>query len=89
MTDYIIDINGQEILIENVQSDYRTRFGSQLRDVRTGLGITQSALSRMADIERSNITRIENGQYNLSLGLMVKLARALGKDLEIRFTDRD
>ena len=42
MTDYIIDINGQEILIENVQSDYRTRFGSQLRDVRTGLWSVQS-----------------------------------------------
>ena len=87
MTDYIVDINGQRILVETVQSELRSRFGSQLRDVRTELGITQNELSEMADIERSNITRIENGRYNLSLGLMVKLARAMGKDLDIRFTD--
>ena len=88
MQDYIVDINGVSILVEDIRRDYRAEFGSKLREVRTELNVSQAELSKMADVERSNITRIENGNYNLTLGLMAKLAESLGKRLVIDLVDR-
>jgi len=86
--DYITDLNGEKILIEDVQQNGRIAFGSNLRELRKEKELSQYKLSKMANVERANIARIENGKFNLSIGVMIKLAAALGKDIEINFVDR-
>ncbi len=86
--DYITDINGANILIEDVQHTGRVMFGANLRELRKEKELSQTQLSKMANVERANIARIENGKFNLSIGIMIKLAAALGKDIEIKFVDR-
>ena len=86
--DYITDLNGEKILIEDVQQNGRIAFGSNLRELRKEKELSQYKLYKMANVERANIARIENGKFNLSIGVMIKLAAALGKDIEINFVDR-
>ena len=63
-------------------------FGANLRELRKAKELSQTQLSKMANVERANIARIENSKFNLSIGVMIKLAAALGKDIEIKFVDR-
>jgi len=47
--------------------------------------MTQAELAKRADTKQSNISRFESGNYNPSVEFLQKIARALGKSLEIQF----
>ncbi|SIO53553.1 helix-turn-helix domain-containing protein [Chitinophaga niabensis] len=53
-------------------------FGNNVRTKRTALGMTQDDLSFHTNIERSEISRIENGKRNIEFETIVRLAEALG-----------
>jgi len=55
-------------------------FGQVLRKHRTKMGISQEALAHMASMERAHIGRIERGENQPSLGIILKLAKALGSN---------
>jgi transcriptional regulator with XRE-family HTH domain len=40
-------------------------------------------------IPRSTISKIESGKRNICFDKLVQIAEALGKDLEIRFVDKE
>jgi len=46
--------------------------------------LTQKELAEMVGTKQSNISRLESGSYNPSLELLKKIARAMGKHLEIK-----
>jgi transcriptional regulator with XRE-family HTH domain len=52
-------------------------FGNRLRDVRKEKGISQEELSYLADVEHSQISRIERGVINTSLSQIFQIAKAL------------
>ena len=52
---------------------------------RTETGLTQKELSERTGIQQSNLSRIEQGNYNPSLKLLQRIARGLGKELHIEF----
>jgi DNA-binding XRE family transcriptional regulator len=52
-------------------------------DARIERGMTQEELARLVGTRQSNISRIERGQQNISIGLMSKVARGLGKKLQV------
>lgn len=52
-------------------------FGSQVRKIRNGKGITQDELSDIADVSISQLGRIERGEINTGLSTVFSLARAL------------
>lgn len=56
-----------------------------LIDARIEQGITQKELSEKTGIQQSNISRLENGNYNPSLKLLKRIAKALNKELYIEF----
>ena len=56
----------------------------QLREVRRSQGMTQEALAERVGTKKSNISRLESGRYNPSLDFLVKVAKELGKQLQIR-----
>lgn len=52
-------------------------FGKVLRARRTSLGYSQDALAHMADMERAHVGRIERGENQPSLWIILKLAKSL------------
>ena len=48
--------------------------------------ISQRELARKAKTTQAVLSRIENMTVNPSIGLLQKIAQALGKNLEIKFT---
>jgi transcriptional regulator with XRE-family HTH domain len=55
-------------------------FGSVVREARLAAGISQEALAQMACVERSYFGRIERGQSQPTLYVVLKLAAALGQE---------
>lgn len=52
---------------------------------RLETGITQKELSTRTGIQQSNISRIEQGEYNPSIKTLQRLADGMGKKLHIEF----
>ena len=61
----------------------------QIRELRENYQITQDTLSIKSGVPRSTISKIETGKRNVSIEKLIKIANALGKDLEIRFVDKN
>jgi len=53
------------------------RFGKQLQRLRTRRGLTQEQLAVTASLSRAFLTRLELGQHDPSLSMLVRLAKAL------------
>lgn len=59
----------------------KERIGQRIRQIREQKKMTQKDLSDLSDLDRSYITSIENGQRNISIINLEKLANALGVPL--------
>ncbi|WP_092425114.1 helix-turn-helix domain-containing protein [Devosia crocina] len=53
-------------------------FGKRVREVRHERGWTQEQLAFEAGVKRAYLSEVENGQRNVSLDVVEKLAKALG-----------
>jgi len=74
---------------EEFRSEYeklkpRYEIISQIIDARKAQNITQAELAKRVGTQKSNISRLESGNYNPSLDFLIKVARSLGKELTIR-----
>jgi transcriptional regulator with XRE-family HTH domain len=54
-----------------------SQFGSHLREIRKLKGISQEELANLADVELSQISRIERGVINTSITQILQIAKAL------------
>lgn len=86
--DYIFDLDGTEILIEVQQKDIRKNVIEQYVRCRKEKKLTQEQLAQRTGISRPNISRFESGNYNPSLEMMVRIAEALGMNLNIKLESR-
>ncbi|MBQ8559837.1 MAG: helix-turn-helix transcriptional regulator [Tyzzerella sp.] len=86
--DYIFELDGTEILIEAQQKDTRNHVIEQYVKCRKEKKMTQEQLSQRTGISRPNISRFESGNYNPSLEMMVRIAEALGMNLNIKLESR-
>lgn len=57
---------------------------SQIIEARKENNMTQSDLAKMVGTQKSNISRLESGNYNPSLDMLIKVAKCLGKELSIQ-----
>lgn len=62
----------------------RTSIGRQITELRDEAGITVSELARGAEIDQGHLWRIEAGNANAGLEVLVAIAATLGADLGIR-----
>ena len=60
----------------------------KLTQVRLEKGLTQAQLAALIGTQRSNICRMESGAQNLTLDMLLKVAEALGKDVNIMLEER-
>lgn len=61
-----------------MDEDIRIRFGRRLRAVRKQRGFSQEKLAAEAGLARNFISMVENGQRNVTIATVSKLAQALG-----------
>lgn len=85
--DYIYLSENKKILIEAEQHNTRLAVIEQYVRIRKEQGMTQAELARRAGIPRSNITRFESGTYNPSLEMMVRIAAALNRKLQVNLAE--
>ena len=74
-------VSGDE---EEVKGLNRLRIGRQIRLARIGKNLTVRQLAELSGVPFQNITKIENGKYNVSIDILNKICRALG--LKIYFS---
>lgn len=58
-------------------SDCGKAFGAAVRQQRIALGLSQEVLAERAGCHRNYMGRIERGEQNITLGMMVRVAMAL------------
>ncbi len=68
-----------------MDTDIQKLFGANVKKYRLVKKITQQALGDLCDIEYQNISRIEQGKTNPTLRNIVKLANALGIEVQYLF----
>ena len=56
----------------------------QLKEVRKAQHVTQEVLAERVGTKKSNISRLESGNYNPSLDFLIRVADSLGKQIQIR-----
>jgi len=57
---------------------------SQIIETRKAQNMTQAELAKLVGTQKSNISRLEGGNYNPSLDFLIKVAKSLGKELKIQ-----
>lgn len=61
----------------------RKHFGNIIRKRREEIGYSQDELAGIMEVQRSAISRIENGKSGVSIDYIVKLAWFLDFDIEL------
>ena len=57
----------------------------RMKNARTEKGISQTELAKMIEVSRQTINMIENGDYNPTVALCLKICKALNKTLDDLF----
>lgn len=57
---------------------HREEVGRELAKLRKERGLTQEQLSELTGLDRTNIAKIENGKYNVSIDILSRVTDALG-----------
>jgi len=67
--------------------DVRLKIGQRIKELREKADMSQKDLAYAADLDRSYIASIENGQRNVSIVNIDKIAKALKVTLKDFFKD--
>lgn len=62
-------------------ADLQLAFGRNVKAARLKANMTQTDLADRCGIRQHHLSQIENGQLNLTLGTMARIAKALGSDV--------
>lgn len=69
--------------------DVKLKIGQRIKELRKIANISQKDFSYAADLDRSYIASVENGQRNVSIVNIEKIANALGVTLKQFFDDAE
>lgn len=64
-------------MIESSRQIQRSALGNSVRSQRLSLKLTQTQVALLAGLDRSCISRLENGYYNINLDKLVAIAEVL------------
>jgi transcriptional regulator with XRE-family HTH domain len=67
--------------------DVKLKIGQRIKQLREIADMSQKDLAYTADLDRSYIASVENGQRNISIVNIEKIAKALGVTLKEFFND--
>ncbi|MEZ7914719.1 helix-turn-helix domain-containing protein [Macellibacteroides fermentans] len=76
-------MNAELTATENQIKDYRLKLGDKIRVVREQRGYSQEQLADMMDINRSTISKIENGKFSITLDYLVRFSIFLDYEFKV------
>lgn len=68
--------------------DVKEKIGQRIKELREEANMSQKDLSYAADLDRSYIASVENGQRNVSIINIEKISKALGVSLAAFFKSK-
>ncbi len=71
---------------ESQIKDYRLKLCDKIRQIREERGYSQEQLADMMDINRSTISKIENGKFSITVDYLVRFSIFL--DYEFKVIER-
>jgi transcriptional regulator with XRE-family HTH domain len=69
--------------------DVKLKIGQRIKELREQMNMSQKDLAYTADLDRSYIASIENGQRNVSIVNIEKIATALNVTIKEFFNDAE
>lgn len=76
-------LKDEEFRIEYEKLRPRYEAIAQIISARKEQNITQAELAKRVGTQKSNISRLESGNYNPSLDFLAKIAESLGKKISV------
>lgn len=67
--------------------DVKSKVGKRIREIREKVKMSQKDLAYSSDLDRSYIASVENGQRNISIVNIEKIANTLGVSLSELFKE--
>ena len=61
----------------------RLRLASEIKRLRTERNLTQKSMAERANMPQSVIARIESGKCSISVGTLDRIAKVLGKEVQL------
>jgi predicted transcriptional regulator len=77
-------LQNKEVLKELKNNEAEYKIIEEIITARQEKNLTQKDLAKLVGTKQSNISRLESGNYNPTVDFLNKIARAIGKELEIR-----
>jgi len=87
--EYVVKDTKRTGSLEEIQNDMKFAVLQEYVKIRKSKGITQEELSKRTGIARPNIARIENGSYNPTIEMLVRLAHGLDMHLDIKWVPNE
>ncbi|MEI2737884.1 MAG: helix-turn-helix transcriptional regulator [Chitinophagaceae bacterium] len=69
--------------------DVKLKIGQRIKELREQMNMSQKDLAYTADLDRSYIASVENGQRNVSIVNIEKIATALNVTIKEFFNDAE
>jgi DNA-binding XRE family transcriptional regulator len=79
-----IILKNNEVQNELKMNEAEYKIIEEIIMARKERNLTQKELATLVGTKQSNISRLESGNYNPSIDFLNKIAKAVGKELEVR-----
>ena len=76
-------MNAELTARENQIKDYRLKLGDKIRIVREQRGYSQEQLAELMNINRSTISKIENGKFSITVDYLVRFSIFLDYEFKV------
>lgn len=76
-------MNAENIVTENQIKDYRLKLGYKIRTVREQRGYSQEQLAELMHVNRSTISKIENGKFSITVDYLVRFSIFLDYEFKV------
>jgi transcriptional regulator with XRE-family HTH domain len=76
-------MNAELTATENQIKDYRLKLGDKIRIVRDQRGYSQEQLAELMNINRSTISKIENGKFSITVDYLVRFSIFLDYEFKV------
>lgn len=76
-------MNAELTATENLIKDYRLKLGCKIRIVREQRGYSQEQLAELMNINRSTISKIENGKFSITVDYLVRFSIFLDYEFKV------
>ena len=76
-------MNAELTATENQIKDYRLKLGDKIRIVREQRGYSQEQLAELMNINRSTISKIEDGKFSITVDYLVRFSIFLDYEFKV------